>query len=111
MHAGLLGHDSIVMLGEAHLSPAMGALIRSIGRIQNHSKFRTMTLSATSSDTANVFQLGPRDKAAMVLSSPNLQKGVSVRSCLAVTATSSALSPKRSGRFRWNHPIATLFCT
>ena len=63
MHAGLLGHDSIVMLDEAHLSPAMGALIRSIDRIQNHSKFRTITLSATSTDTANVFQLGPRDKA------------------------------------------------
>ena len=32
MHAGLLGHDSIVMLDEAHLSPAMGALIHSINR-------------------------------------------------------------------------------
>ena len=63
MHAGLLGHDSIVMLDEAHLSPAMGALIRSIDRIQNHTKFRAIALSATSTDTSNVLQLGPRDKA------------------------------------------------
>ena len=63
MHAGLLGYDSIVMLDEAHLSPAMGALIRSINRIQNHPKFWTMTLSATSTDGEDVFRLGPRDEA------------------------------------------------
>ena len=63
MHAGLLGHDCLIMLDEAHLSPAMAALIRSINRIQSHPKFRIMTLSATSTDTSNVFQLGPRDEA------------------------------------------------
>ena len=62
MHAGLLGHDSIVMLDEAHLSPAMGALIHSINRIQNHPRFRTMTLSATTTDTENVFQLCSEDE-------------------------------------------------
>ena len=63
MHAGLLGHDSIVMLDEAHLSPAMVALIRAINRIQGHPKFRAMTLSATNTDTEGVFRLLPWEEA------------------------------------------------
>ncbi len=63
MHAGLLGHDSIVMLDEAHLSPAMAALIHAINRIQDHPKFRAMTLSATNTDTENVFRLLPCEEA------------------------------------------------
>ena len=63
MHAGLLGHDSIVMLDEAHLSPAMVALIRAINRIQGHPKFRAMTLSATNTDTESVFRLLPWEEA------------------------------------------------
>ena len=63
MHAGLLGYDSIVMLDEAHLSPAMAVLIRAINRIQNRPKFRTMTLSATNADTESVFQLLPCEEA------------------------------------------------
>ena len=63
MHAGLLGHDSIVMLDEAHLSPAMGVLIHSINRIQSHHKFRTMTLSATSTDTQCAFRLLPTEES------------------------------------------------
>ncbi len=63
MHAGLLGHDSIVMLDEAHLSPAMGVLIRSINRIQSHPKFRTMTLSATSTNTRCALRLLPDEEA------------------------------------------------
>ena len=63
MHAGLLGHDSIVMLDEAHLSPAMAVLIRTINRIQGHPRFRTMTLSATNTDTESVFRLLPCEEA------------------------------------------------
>ena len=63
MHAGLLGHDSVVMLDEAHLSPAMAALLRSIERIQAHAGFRTMTLSATSAETEGAFGLLSEDEA------------------------------------------------
>ncbi len=62
MHAGLLGHDSIVMLDEAHLSPAMGTLLTAINNIQSHPKFQTMALSATSTSTDCVLQLGPEDE-------------------------------------------------
>ena len=62
MHAGLLGHDSIVMLDEAHLSPAMKALLRDVERIQGHSKFRTMTLSATGADASAVLSLSAKDE-------------------------------------------------
>ena len=63
MHAGLLGHDSILMLDEAHLSPAMEELVRSIERIQGHPRFRTVTLSATSADAGSAFRLLPEDEA------------------------------------------------
>ena len=62
MHAGLLGHDSIVMLDEAHLSPAMGAFLRDVERIQGPSKFRTMTLSATGAEASAVFSLSAKDE-------------------------------------------------
>ena len=62
MHVGILGHGSIVMLDDIHLSLAMGVLIRSINRIQNHSQFRTMTLSATSIDTQCAFKLLPGEE-------------------------------------------------
>ena len=62
MHAGLLGHDSIVMLDEAHLSPAMKALLHDVERIQGHPKFRTMTLSATGADASATFSLSAKDE-------------------------------------------------
>ena len=62
MHAGLLGHDSIVMLDEAHLSPAMDAFLRDVEGIQGHSKFRTMTLSATGAKASAVFSLSAKDE-------------------------------------------------
>lgn len=62
MHAGLLGHDSIVMLDEAHLSPAMDAFLRDVERIQGHPKFRTMTLSATGAKASAVFSLSAKDE-------------------------------------------------
>lgn len=62
MHAGLLGHDSIVMLDEAHLSPAMDAFLRDVEGIQGHPKFRTMTLSATGAKASTVFSLSAKDE-------------------------------------------------
>ena len=62
MHAGLLGHDSIVMLDEAHLSPAMDAFLRDVEGIQGHPKFRTMTLSATGAKASAVFSLSAKDE-------------------------------------------------
>ena len=67
MHAGLLGYDSIVMLDEAHLSPAMEKLLRSVERIQDCSKFRTLTLSATPRASTGAGRvtigLSPKDEA------------------------------------------------
>ena len=62
MHAGLLGHDSIVMLDEAHLSPAMDAFLRAVEGIQGHPKFRTMTLSATGAKASAAFSLSAKDE-------------------------------------------------
>ena len=46
MDAGLLGHDSLVLLDEAHLAPAMGELLRALARLHGGPRFRVMTLSA-----------------------------------------------------------------
>ena len=68
MHAGLLGHDALVVLDEAHLAPALGELLRSIARIQNRPEFRTMTLSATGNPDGAVLGLTLSDmKAPAVL--------------------------------------------
>ena len=48
MDAGLLGHDTIVVLDEVHLSPAMESLLRAIARHQDSAAFQAMALSATS---------------------------------------------------------------
>ena len=70
MHAGLIGYDSIVMLDEAHLSPAMERLLRSIERIQESPKFHTLTLSATRlthTDKRRIIGLEPEDEAVSVV--------------------------------------------
>ena len=51
-HAGLLGQDSLIVLDEAHLSPAFAALTRGVARLQGHGPSRSrpmriMHLSAT----------------------------------------------------------------
>lgn len=61
MHAGLLAHDAVVVLDEAHLSPAMGDLLRAIARLQSRPEFRTMTLSATSATAGDVQGLTSTD--------------------------------------------------
>ena len=67
MHSGLLGHDAIVMLDEAHLSPAFAALARSIERSRDRRSFRAMTLSATVREDGDeegaAFALLPEDEA------------------------------------------------
>ena len=67
MHAGLLAHDAIVVLDEAHLSPAMGGLLRAIEALQRRREFRTMTLSATAAASANGLGLAPADFASPAL--------------------------------------------
>ena len=61
LHTGLLGHDALVMLDEAHLAPAMVALLRSIERLQNGRAFRTTTLSAIGNPGASVLGLTRAD--------------------------------------------------
>ena len=61
MHAGLLGHDALVVLDEAHLAPALGELLRSVARIQNRPAFRTTTLSATGNPDGAVLGLTRAD--------------------------------------------------
>lgn len=61
LHAGLLGHDAVVVLDEAGPSPAMGELVRSVARIQSRPEFRSMVLSATTPETGTVLGLSPQD--------------------------------------------------
>ena len=61
MHAGLLGHDALVMLDEAHLAPAFGALLRAVEGLQGRPEFRTITLSATGASGATVLGLTDPD--------------------------------------------------
>ena len=46
MDAGLLGSDTLILLDEAHLAPAMGELLRALARLRTGPKLRVMTLSA-----------------------------------------------------------------
>jgi len=61
LHAGLLGHDAVVLLDEVGPSPAMGELLRAIGRIQSRPEFRSMVLSATAPETGTVLGLSAQD--------------------------------------------------
>ena len=60
-HAGLLGHDALVLLDEAHLAPAFAALLRAVEGLQHRPEFRTMTLSATGAAGATVLGLTGAD--------------------------------------------------
>ena len=46
MDAGLLGHDALVMLDEAHLAPVMGEMLRALARLRAGAELPVMTLSA-----------------------------------------------------------------
>ena len=60
MDAGLLGHYALVLLDEAHLSPAMAGLLDSIARL--NPSLRVMRLSATApGGCGEVLGLGPDD--------------------------------------------------
>ena len=52
MDAGLLGHDALVVLDEAHLAPAMGELLRALAQLRAVPEFRVMTLSAVRGEVA-----------------------------------------------------------
>ena len=60
-HAGLLGHDALVVLDEAHLAPAFAAVLRTVARMQGGPGFRTMTLSATGAAGSRVLGLSEAD--------------------------------------------------
>ena len=62
MDAGLLGHDALVLLDEAHLSPAMAGLLDAIAGLGDGRSFRVMRLSATvPGGCGDVLGLGPED--------------------------------------------------
>ena len=62
MDAGLLGHDALVLLDEAHLSPAMAGLLDAIAGLGDGRSFRVMKLSATApGGCGEVLGLGPED--------------------------------------------------
>ena len=61
MHAGLLAHDALVVLDEAHLAPAFGALLRGVEELQGRAELRTMALSATGATGARVLGLTDAD--------------------------------------------------
>ena len=63
MHAGLLAHDAVVMLDEAHLSTAFADLLADVERLQHEEGggFRRITLSATGRTTADPFRLDEAD--------------------------------------------------
>ena len=62
MDAGLLGHDALVLLDEAHLSPAMAGLLDAIAGLGDGRSFRVMKLSATApGGCGDVLGLGRED--------------------------------------------------
>ena len=61
LHAGLLGHDAVVMLDEAYPSPSMGELLQAVARFQSRPEFRSMVLSVTTPETGTVLGLSPQD--------------------------------------------------
>ena len=70
MDAGLLGHDTLLVLDEAHLAPAMGEVLRALARFRAGPAFRVMTLSAVRSEgdavsptSGSVLDLTPEDFA------------------------------------------------
>ena len=67
LHAGMLGHDAMVVLDEAHLAPAMGALLGAMARLQGGGAFRTITLSATGTPTGTVCGLTRADLGCAAL--------------------------------------------
>jgi CRISPR-associated endonuclease/helicase Cas3 len=73
-HAGLLGHDTLLVHDEAHLSPAFGELVREITALQRDGRamrpLRVLELSATQRKEAPdqekpavLFALGDADRA------------------------------------------------
>ena len=60
-HAGLIGHDALVVLDEAHLAGAFAALLHAVERMQGRAEFRTVTLSATGAKGATVLGLSDAD--------------------------------------------------
>lgn len=80
MDAGLLGHDAVLYLDEAHLSPGFAGLIRALTQQRTDGLrpgFRAMTLSATNATLGNVLRLDQDD-----LAHPELRRRLGARKTL-----------------------------
>ena len=67
MEAGLLGHDTLVVLDEAHLSQPFAHLVRAVGEKTGEGGPRLMTLSATQATAGSTFSLTAKDHAHPVV--------------------------------------------
>ncbi|CAL8969196.1 hypothetical protein RHODGE_RHODGE_00136 [Rhodoplanes serenus] len=103
-HAGLIGHDTLLVLDEAHLCPAFEALLRAIVGDPAFKPAvelpaptsRLVSLSATGRSRGDVFRLAPEDEshgvvkmrreARKLLNLDNLQAGRKLEEVLATKA-------------------------
>jgi CRISPR-associated endonuclease/helicase Cas3 len=85
-HAGLVGQDALLVHDEAHLTPAFGALVREVARVQLDASeprpLRVLELSATQRDaSSNVFTLTKEEYDEEIV-----RRRVRAKKALAITS-------------------------